>query len=139
LTQIRQGSRVQRGRNLRPQVFTGTYLNISRLLRLFGKAKNDTGPLLKQRRGNLIVDAENKTIFVNDQLADMFAYAVDEMMGRPISNSWTRSQLLARHIPPPQGIKEQYDFKYRSKDGNDFGQLSRRLSPLTTRGIIVAP
>jgi PAS domain S-box-containing protein len=73
--------------------------------------------------GIWIVDAENKTIFVNDQLADMFAYAVDEMMGRSILEFMDQeSQLLAQgHMDRRRmGIKEQYDFKYRSKDGNDF-------------------
>jgi PAS domain S-box-containing protein len=73
--------------------------------------------------GIWVVDAEGVTTFVNEQLADMLGYGLEQMIGRPIFDFMDQEgQAVARgHLDRRRmGIKEQYDFKYRAADGVDF-------------------
>lgn len=73
--------------------------------------------------GIWIIDAEGKTDYVNQRMAEMLGYRVEEMAERSIFefvNSEERiaaEQLIERW---KQGIKEQFDFRYRCKDGSDL-------------------
>ncbi|MBK1988182.1 PAS domain S-box protein [Sphaerospermopsis aphanizomenoides BCCUSP55] len=73
--------------------------------------------------GVWLIDEEGKTSFVNEQMARMLGYAVDEMLGKSFLEFMAQeqqalaTQLLARR---KQGIKEQHDFKFRHRDGTQM-------------------
>lgn len=69
------------------------------------------------------IDAHACTQYVNQKLAEMFGYTPEEMQSRPIFDFMDESvQMQARqHIElRKQGIKEQFDFCYRTKDGSQL-------------------
>jgi PAS domain S-box-containing protein len=73
--------------------------------------------------GVWVIDAEGATVFVNEQLADMLGYGIDQLVGRPIFDFMDKEgQMVAQgHLDRRRmGIKEQYDFRYRAADGTDF-------------------
>jgi PAS domain S-box-containing protein len=73
--------------------------------------------------GIWMLDNEDRTVFVNDQLADMLGYPPDDMIGLTIFEFMDQeAQIIARgHMERRRiGVKEQYDFKFRTRDGNDF-------------------
>jgi len=70
-----------------------------------------------------MLDAQNKTSFVNRRMTEMLGYNVDEMLGMPLlafmdeqGRAIAQTNLERRH----QGIQEQHDFKFRRKDGSDL-------------------
>lgn len=73
------------------------------------------------QEGIWIVDAEATTTFVNDKLARMLGYTIDEMMGRSVfdfvnEEDWRETR---QHLERgKQGLKEQRDFQFRRKDGS---------------------
>jgi PAS domain S-box-containing protein len=66
-------------------------------------------------------DAEAKAEYVNQRMAQMLGYSVEEMLGHPIFDFMEREaqiesqQLLQRR---QQGIQEQFDFCFRRRDGS---------------------
>lgn len=72
--------------------------------------------------GIWILDAENRTNFVNPKLAEILGYHPDEMFGRPLFDFMDEdgialaTQNLERRR---QGITEQHDFKFKHKNGED--------------------
>ncbi len=78
--------------------------------------------------GIWIIDADDKTSFVNQRMADMLGYSVAEMLGEPLfafmDEEWRRA--AERNVDRRrQGIGEQHDFQFRRKDG---GPLVAALS-----------
>ena len=76
--------------------------------------------------GVWIVDAENKTVFANNRMAEMLGYTLDEMLGMPllafINEEWQSLTIAAltyvqRRV---QGSKESFDFQLRRKDGSNL-------------------
>lgn len=71
--------------------------------------------------GIWILDSENRTYFVNQKIAQMLGYTVEEMIDRSVlefmDRAWQKKYLahLQRHR---QGINEQHDFKFRRKDNS---------------------
>ncbi|MEW5861257.1 MAG: PAS domain S-box protein, partial [Cyanobacteriota bacterium] len=71
--------------------------------------------------GIWLLDAQLRIEYVNQRLAEMFGYGVEEMLGRSIFDFMDEEariqieQSLERGNP---GIKEQFDFRYRRKDGS---------------------
>ncbi len=70
--------------------------------------------------GFWIIDAENKTTFVNTQMATMLGYSIEEMMGRSLFEFMDDEEyeialnyVERRH----QGISEQHDFKFCRQTG----------------------
>ena len=73
--------------------------------------------------GVWLIDANSKTTFVNARLAQMLGYTPEEMLSRPFSEfmddegraASAESLQRRRH-----GISEQYDRKFKRKDGSDL-------------------
>lgn len=73
--------------------------------------------------GIWVIDQDNKTTFVNQQMASMLGYTVEEMIGQSLFSFMDAQQrelantLLARRR---QGVRETHDFKFCCKDGSDL-------------------
>lgn len=70
-----------------------------------------------------LVDAQWKTTYVNEQMAQMFGYSSAEMMGRPLfdfMDEEARQEVQPHLQRRQQGIKENYDFRFRRQDGSDL-------------------
>jgi two-component system, NarL family, sensor histidine kinase UhpB len=73
--------------------------------------------------GIWMVDVDDKTIFVNQQMADMLGYKIEEMLGRPDHDFMDDEarQIAQSHFDRLRaGIKDRYDFCYRRKNGSEF-------------------
>ncbi|MEH1942355.1 MAG: EAL domain-containing protein [Nostoc sp.] len=73
--------------------------------------------------GIWVLDENNCTTFVNQQMATMLGYLIEEMIGATLFSFMdsegleiANAYLLRRH----QGIHEAHDFKFRCQDGSDF-------------------
>lgn len=72
------------------------------------------------QEGIWMIDARNRTSFVNKKMAEMLGYTVDEMMGVPLfhfMDEEARSRAAVTLERRRQGISEQLEIKYRRKDG----------------------
>ncbi|MBD2203416.1 PAS domain S-box protein [Calothrix sp. FACHB-1219] len=68
------------------------------------------------------VDAEGKTTLVNQQMASMLGYTIEEMQGKSLFEFMdTQGQAIALQYwqRRQQGIKEQHDFKFCDRNGCD--------------------
>jgi PAS domain S-box-containing protein/diguanylate cyclase (GGDEF)-like protein len=73
--------------------------------------------------GVWVVDAEDKTVFVNRQMAEMLGYTPEEMQGQPLLAFLDEESLplaTAGSSRRRQGIQERQDFKFRRKDGSEL-------------------
>lgn len=71
--------------------------------------------------GIWIIDAENKTSFVNNKIAQMLGYSVSEMLGTSLFNYMDEEgkAIAAANVERRrQGIEEQHDFKFLRSDGS---------------------
>ena len=83
--------------------------------------------------GIWVLDAEDRTSFVNDRLAAMLGYSIEEMLGRPVYDFLTehgcsiaRSRLASRR----SGVSDSQEVRVIRKDGSElWGILSG--GPLT--------
>ncbi|MEW6182881.1 MAG: PAS domain S-box protein [Bacillota bacterium] len=85
--------------------------------------------------GTWIIDADNKTVFVNKKMAEMLGYTVEEMLGRPLlefmEDKWeeiAESNIRRRG----KGICEKLDFKYRRKNGDELWTIAS-VSPIFSK------
>ena len=83
--------------------------------------------------GIWIIDADDKTSFVNQRMADMLGYSTEEMLGEPLftfmDNEWRTA--AERNVDRRrQGIGEQHDFQFRRKDGRPL------VAALSTTAIV---
>jgi PAS domain S-box-containing protein len=72
------------------------------------------------------VDAEHRTIFANERLAQMLGYTVAEMMGRPVADfTDEEGRIIAEQsrLRRRAGIREQLDFKLQRRDRSTFWVL----------------
>ncbi|MCT7949572.1 PAS domain S-box protein [Ancylothrix sp. C2] len=70
--------------------------------------------------GIWLIDEDNKTSFVNQRMAEMLGYGVDEMMGKSLFEFMDAEGLAIAHRNIERrknNIKEQHDFKFIRKDG----------------------
>jgi PAS domain S-box-containing protein len=73
--------------------------------------------------GIWVTDAQGRTDYVNDRMAEMLGYTVGEMLGRPLFDFMDGAacaeaeRSLERR---KQGITEQHDFRFRRQDGADL-------------------
>ena len=70
--------------------------------------------------GVWILDHDDRTTFVNQQMAAMLGYSVEQMVGRHLldfKDEDARSIALQRLQRRRQGITEQYDSTFRTSDG----------------------
>ena len=73
------------------------------------------------QEGIWMIDAEGNTIYVNRQLAEMFGYTVEEMLGRfalDFVDDSNRQEAERRIERRKRGMKDQYDFEFKRKDGS---------------------
>ncbi|OUL18449.1 GGDEF domain-containing protein [Nostoc sp. RF31YmG] len=73
--------------------------------------------------GIWVLDENNQTSFVNQQMATMLGYTTDQMLGATLFSFMdaegveiAKTKLERRH----QGINETHDFKFRCQDGSDL-------------------
>ncbi len=85
--------------------------------------------------GIWLVDADYQITFVNEKMAEMLGYTVEEMTGELLykfmDDEW---QTIAREQGKNRrrGIAEQYEFKYQRKDGKGVWTLTS-VSPFYAR------
>lgn len=75
------------------------------------------------QEGIWILDAEDRTTFANRKMAEMLGYTVEEMLGKPPFDflyAEEQAMIRARLERRRQGLTEQYDSRYRRKDGSDL-------------------
>ncbi|MEP7285603.1 MAG: PAS domain S-box protein [Chloroflexota bacterium] len=73
------------------------------------------------QEGIWVLDAEAKTTYVNQHMADMLGYSVAEMMDRRLydfMDEVARVEAVQHFERRKQGIAEQYDFCFTRKDGS---------------------
>ncbi|MEG3898845.1 MULTISPECIES: PAS domain S-box protein [unclassified Microcoleus] len=73
--------------------------------------------------GIWMIDAEGKTTFVNQKMADMLGCTPEETIGQPLFAFMDAEGMAIAQISLDrrrQGISEQHDFKFRRRDGSDL-------------------
>lgn len=73
--------------------------------------------------GVWMIDPQHQTSYVNQRMAQLLGYTTDEMLGKSLfdfmDDEWRKiceNNLRRRQ----QGINEQHDFKFNTKDGKEF-------------------
>ncbi|MGI8554219.1 MAG: PAS domain S-box protein, partial [Dehalococcoidia bacterium] len=76
------------------------------------------------QEGIWTIDAEGKTTFANQRLAEMLGYSVDEMLGAPLltffAEEANQDALRTMRHRRRAGIGEAFEFRYRRKDGSEL-------------------
>ncbi len=79
------------------------------------------------QEGIWLVDTDYRTTFVNEKMAEMLGYTVEEMTGELLyafmDEEW-RAIAKEHGKLRKQGTAEQYEFKYHKKDGEEVWTLS---------------
>lgn len=92
------------------------------------------------KEGIWVLDAEFKTSFVNQRMADMLGCITDEVLGRP-RDPFMFVEDIADHETRMQrrtmGTSESYERKFRRKDGSTLWTLVSGTPLLDTQGRIV--
>lgn len=73
--------------------------------------------------GVWVFDADNRTTFVNNRMAQMLGYTVEDMQGRSLFEFVEEAHQTLAHTYAErrrQGLPERYDFKFRRQDGSDL-------------------
>lgn len=73
--------------------------------------------------GIWMIDAESKTTFVNQKMADMLGCTPEEAIGKPLFAFMDAEGIAiaqANLNRRSQGIREQHDFKFLRRDGSDL-------------------
>ncbi|MEG4082478.1 PAS domain S-box protein [Microcoleus sp. POL10_C6] len=73
--------------------------------------------------GIWIIDAEGKTTFVNQKMADLLCCSPEEMIGESLFAFMDAEGMAIAQISLDrrrEGIREQLDFKFRRRDGRDL-------------------
>ena len=76
--------------------------------------------------GIWMIDAENRTTFTNKKMAELLGYTQEEMLGMSLFVFMDEEgRPIAEHLVGPRrrGISEEYDFKFRRKDGSPLWAL----------------
>jgi PAS domain S-box-containing protein len=76
--------------------------------------------------GVWLLDADARTLFVNQRAAKMLGYAPDELLGRPIvefMDDASRQVAEGTFIQRLRTVTEQHEFRFRRKDGSLFWAL----------------
>jgi PAS domain S-box-containing protein len=89
------------------------------------------------QEGVWTIDSENRTTLVNQRLADMLGYTVEEMLGKSVYAFLDEDAkvIAAKSLENRrQGINEQLDFKYIRKDGTALWAITETSSLLDRNG-----
>ncbi|MEX0270001.1 PAS domain S-box protein [Leptolyngbyaceae cyanobacterium UHCC 1019] len=76
--------------------------------------------------GIWMIDVENHTTYVNPHMAEMLGYTIHEMMGKELFHFMdeTGKAIADYNLERRrQGIKEQHDFRFKTKTGDDLWAL----------------
>jgi diguanylate cyclase (GGDEF)-like protein/PAS domain S-box-containing protein len=87
--------------------------------------------------GAWVFDAEAHTVFVNEQMASMLGYRIEEMLGKHLFAFMDDEgrTLGARHLERrKQGVRERHEFKFQRKDRRDFWALLATSALLDDQG-----
>ena len=79
------------------------------------------------QEGIWLIDADARTTYVNQRMADMLGYTVQEMLGRSPLDFMDRAvqkEAMRYFVRSRKGINEQRDFRFRRKDGSDLWTLA---------------
>ncbi|MEG4585616.1 PAS domain S-box protein [Microcoleus sp. MOSTC5] len=90
--------------------------------------------------GIWIVDAEGKTTFVNQKMADMLCCTPEAMIGESLFAFMDAEGMAIAQISLDrrrQGINEQHDFKFRRRDGSDLWAIVSTKSLADKQGCYV--
>jgi PAS domain S-box-containing protein len=72
------------------------------------------------QEGIWVIDEKSKTTFVNDRMAEMLGYTIDEMLGQPLFTFMSEEAIDLAQVNVErrrQGIREQHEFVFERKDG----------------------
>lgn len=72
--------------------------------------------------GIWVIDAQDKTLFVNQRMAEMLGRTGEELVGESMFtfvDQQRRAVMEEKHRRRRQGIRERYDFKLTHKDGSE--------------------
>ncbi|MEA2478415.1 MAG: hypothetical protein QOJ07_337 [Thermoleophilaceae bacterium] len=83
------------------------------------------------REGVWLIDSESRTAFVNERMAEMLGYGVDEMVGRPIASLVDGAWIKVRSDPGRTGEASQHEATLLHRDGSSV-QVSISDDPLPT-------
>jgi PAS domain S-box-containing protein len=73
--------------------------------------------------GIWLLDADDRTSFVNERGAEMLGYRVDEMLGRPVHDFLSehgRALASARLAARREGVSDSHELRYIRKDGSEI-------------------
>ncbi|MEG4075185.1 PAS domain S-box protein [Microcoleus sp. Pol14C2] len=73
--------------------------------------------------GIWMIDTDSKTTFVNQKMADMLGCTPEEMIGKSLFDFMDAEGIALAQVSLErrrEGIREQLDFKFRSRDGRDL-------------------
>ncbi|NJL35562.1 MAG: PAS domain S-box protein [Leptolyngbyaceae cyanobacterium SM1_4_3] len=87
--------------------------------------------------GIWLLNTELRTEYANQRLAEMLGYSLEEMQNRSLFDFMNQAgQLEAKYRIErrKQGIKEQFDFRFRRKDGSDLWVLVSASPILNQQG-----
>lgn len=68
--------------------------------------------------GVVTLDPEGRTTFANPKMAKMLGYSVEELIGKKLSDLAGDEEPIDYAKARKRGFAEQYDFKFRRKDGS---------------------
>ncbi|HEX8234365.1 MAG TPA: PAS domain S-box protein [Abditibacteriaceae bacterium] len=86
------------------------------------------------REGIWMLNETGHTTYVNERMAEMLGYTIEEMMGHSLFEFMDETAEVEAHTNferRQQGISEQHDFRFRHKDGHDVWTIIA-TSPLPT-------
>ncbi|MHA2239696.1 MAG: PAS domain-containing protein, partial [Candidatus Hodarchaeales archaeon] len=77
------------------------------------------------QEGILLIDKEARISFVNQMMAEMLGYSVDNMINSPIYDFMENNHKKAKYVfkKNKKGLNGQFDFKFRRRDGTEFWGL----------------
>ncbi|MBE9092952.1 PAS domain S-box protein [Tychonema sp. LEGE 07203] len=87
--------------------------------------------------GIWVIDSNARTTYVNRAMARMLGYSELEMFGRPLwdfMDEPEKQQALENFERRKQGIAEQHEFKFKTKDGKDIWTYMSASPLLDDRG-----
>ncbi|HEU0183907.1 MAG TPA: PAS domain S-box protein, partial [Blastocatellia bacterium] len=94
----------------------------------------------RANEGIWLIDAEANTTYVNDRMASMLGCSVDEIMGRKSHEFFFKQDVAkaAEHVDSNlRGECEEFDFRFRRKDGGELLVLASTSPVFDAHGSIV--